>query len=149
MPYIHWELEDARNQMASVIKDLQNPEEQIENAAKRFFTSLYQKATEEQPGEEALEATEPDVLLLQDYTLHDPPLHIRRTLDQFYYYMTDDTDARDSDQVISRYVRRKLPEKPVPIVMIDQLWLWVVNNSKSRRYHLTLPESNRCSVKKR
>src|SRR6266536_4781083 len=154
MPYIHWELEDARNQMSSVINDLQKSnEEQIEKLTKRlakeYITKLLSKKdTVEQPVKEALKATEPDVLLLENYLFHDPPMHVRRTLDQFHYYTTDDTDVRDSDQVISRYLRRKFPEKPVPIMMVDQLWLWIVNNSKSRPYLLTLSESNKSSVKK-
>jgi hypothetical protein len=137
MPYIHWELEDARNQMSTVIKDLQKAnEEQIEKLAKRlateYFFRLLSKKDTEQTAEQASKATEPDVVLLENYLFYEPPMHIRRTLDQFHYYTTDDTDVRDSDQVISRYLRRKSPDKPVPIVMVDQLWLWVLNNSKSK-----------------
>lgn len=81
---------------------------------------------------------DPDAKLLENFLFHDPPLHIRRTLDQFHYYMTDDTTVRDSDQVITRYFQRKFPMKPVPIVMVDQLWLWIVNNSKlvANSFHL-------------
>ncbi|RDW87897.1 hypothetical protein BP5796_03591 [Coleophoma crateriformis] len=68
-----------------------------------------------------------DAKLLENFLFHDPPLHIRRTLDQFHYYMTDNTTARDSDQVITRYYQRQFPTKPPPIVMVDQLWLWIVD----------------------
>jgi hypothetical protein len=54
--------------------------------------------------------------------------------------MAEDTDVRDSDQVISRYSRRKFPGDSVPIVMVDQLWLWVVNISKSMHLNLNLSE---------
>jgi hypothetical protein len=54
--------------------------------------------------------------------------------------MAEDTDVRDSDQVILRYSRRKFPGDPVPVVMVDQLWLRVVNNSESMHLHLNLSE---------
>jgi hypothetical protein len=78
----------------------------------------------------ALISRDPNVLLLKNFLFTNPPLHIRRTLDQFHYYMTDDTETRDVDQVLSRYFISKYPGKPVPIMMVDQLWLWIVDNSK-------------------
>ncbi|RDW70932.1 hypothetical protein BP6252_07495 [Coleophoma cylindrospora] len=40
--------------------------------------------------------------LLSTYVLKDPPLHVRRTLDQYYYSWLENTARRDHDQVISR-----------------------------------------------
>ncbi|RDW91517.1 hypothetical protein BP5796_02682 [Coleophoma crateriformis] len=40
--------------------------------------------------------------LLSTYLLKDPPLHVRRTLDQYYYSWLENTARRDRDQVISR-----------------------------------------------
>jgi hypothetical protein len=40
--------------------------------------------------------------LLSMYVQKDPPLHIRRTLDQYYYSWLENTTRRDRDQVISR-----------------------------------------------
>ncbi|KAK0716273.1 hypothetical protein B0H67DRAFT_260560 [Lasiosphaeris hirsuta] len=98
------------------------------------------------------------------------PLHCRRTLDQYCYYMLDNTEARDRDQVVYKWARkqedrRKAPEggrgpntfgpeddvftetqealfdddgddhrkaemefrpKNRPVIMVDQLWLWVL-----------------------
>jgi hypothetical protein len=51
-------------------------------------------------------------------------------LDQFYYYMAEETDDRDADQAVSRYYKRRMPKATVPIMMIDQLWLWVINDGK-------------------
>jgi hypothetical protein len=41
--------------------------------------------------------------MLCAYLYCTPPVHPRRTLDQFYYHMLEDTKARDQDQVITRY----------------------------------------------
>jgi hypothetical protein len=151
MPYIHWELEDARKQMSCVIKDLitsneEGPDNLLKQFSREYFIELLKKNDKKERRstkhlvEHGLETTEPHFLLLEKFLFYDPPLHIRRTLDQFYYYMEEDTDVRDSDQVISRYSRRKFPRNPVPIVMVDQLWLWVVNNSKSIHLNLNLSE---------
>lgn len=65
----------------------------------------------------------------------DPPkLHVRRTLDQYYYHMLKDTKARDSDQVVYRWAKlAKLVQKIADpkVLMVDQLWLWIVDGSKS------------------
>jgi hypothetical protein len=85
---------------------------------------------------------------------YDLPLHPRRTLDQSYYYMIDDTSYRDRTQVVSRWnhtanllednhkdihVKRtssffESQTQAVPgrrgvginhnILMVDQLWIW-------------------------
>ncbi|CAG8958418.1 hypothetical protein HYFRA_00011095, partial [Hymenoscyphus fraxineus] len=54
-------------------------------------------------------------------------LHVRRTLDQSFYHNID-TQARDKDQVVYRYQknRRENPRKDPNIVMVDQLWMWVL-----------------------
>jgi hypothetical protein len=41
--------------------------------------------------------------MLCAYLYHHPPVHARRTLDQFYYHMLENTEERDQDQVITRY----------------------------------------------
>lgn len=75
-------------------------------------------------------------LLLRGY-MHDPateklrPLHCRRTLDQYGYYSLDSTERRDMDQVIYSWAknwREKTPAKYRPILMVDQLLLWVLND---------------------
>ncbi len=46
--------------------------------------------------------TDPSDTLLQTYIGKNPPLHIRRTLDQYYYSKLKDTKLRDHDQVVNR-----------------------------------------------
>ncbi|KAI4643012.1 hypothetical protein J4E93_007081 [Alternaria ventricosa] len=51
--------------------------------------------------------------------LHDPPaLHIRRTLDQYYYHMLDNTKERDMDQVVSRWAKHMKSEARHNILML-------------------------------
>ena len=65
-------------------------------------------------------------LLVREYLTKSPPLHIRRTLDQYYYYMLYDTRQRDDDQVVTRWARTHLQKEHHNILMVDQLWLWVI-----------------------
>jgi hypothetical protein len=39
----------------------------------------------------------PEIELLSKYVLKDPPFHIRRTLDQYYYSWLENTACRDHD----------------------------------------------------
>lgn len=73
------------------------------------------------------------------YLNHDPPLHPRRSLDQFYYSSLSDTRERDADQTVSKWTgsRSKIAEdgrdeaeRDSLIVMVDQLWVWVLNERK-------------------
>lgn len=72
--------------------------------------------------------------------------HSRMTLDQYYYSVLTDTDTRDRDQVLSKFIdagnkqtlgTNNSSYDPMPgrqdrrILMVDQLWLWVVDESRS------------------
>jgi hypothetical protein len=52
--------------------------------------------------------------------------HVRRTLDQ-YYYTFGGTEARDKDQLV---YHRSGP-KHERIFMVEELWLWIFDNSLS------------------
>jgi hypothetical protein len=65
-------------------------------------------------------ARDPEKSLADAYAEDTHPLHIRRTLDQSYYYMLDNTRSRDKDQVVSRYGRKMKRKQPV-MMMVDQL----------------------------
>lgn len=69
----------------------------------------------------------PDRYLIAAYQGRDMGLHTRRTLDQSYYSMILDTSTRDKDQLVSRQWAQKMSKGPVPIVMADQLWLWIID----------------------
>ncbi|KAL1847387.1 hypothetical protein VTK73DRAFT_10370 [Phialemonium thermophilum] len=62
------------------------------------------------------------------------PLHPRRTLDQSYYYTLKDTSDRDTDQVVSRWIRKLNRSGGESsgrsnILMVDQLWLWYIKKT--------------------
>jgi len=80
---------------------------------------------------------DPRLKLIQVYGIKDDcncpfhPLHIRRTLDQFYYHTLDCTDERDQKQTVSRYHDRN-PRQTKVVAMVDQLWLWVLVGPSGR-----------------
>lgn len=115
MPYLHWErveelnlLQKATHNTGEKDSKLNRPQSHLEGNDQREPT----KAEE----------------LYKMYLNIDRPLHIRRTLDQFYYRDVIDTNKRDADQTCHRYYERqlKLPREQGVSVMVDQLWLWVI-----------------------
>ncbi|CAL3973628.1 unnamed protein product [Diplocarpon coronariae] len=110
MPYLHFESTRRRQEM----------QEAIERAeAMRLPLCQY-------PGKSA---THDEMLIRAHLATSTVSLHVRRTLDQFFYHNID-TKSRDQDQVVYRYqlkskdqVESDLDPK---IVMVDQLWMWVL-----------------------
>lgn len=81
--------------------------------------------------------------LIWTYFRDKAPLHCRRTLDQFTYHMLEDTERRDNTQVISRWTKREGDKRfrankgerhrkgSLPVLMIDQLWLWILEDEQT------------------
>jgi hypothetical protein len=81
-----------------------------------------------------------DFSLVLGYLDSERPLHCRRTLDQYSYYMLETTESRDIDQVVYKWARKQQERqranlassnpdrrpKNRPILMVDQLWLWIL-----------------------
>ncbi|KAF5000342.1 hypothetical protein FGRMN_1810 [Fusarium graminum] len=81
-----------------------------------------------------------------DYRLK-PTNQAPMTLDQYYYPTLSDTDTRDKDQVLSKYLEWKSPrtaqhsvtsiiakstdqaakDRPMRILKVDQIWMWIVD----------------------
>ncbi|KAK1759815.1 hypothetical protein QBC47DRAFT_291905 [Echria macrotheca] len=79
------------------------------------------------------EAQSNESLVLDGYLNSDEvkPVHCRRTLDQFAYYMLESTEFRDSSQVAYRWAKNTgacSKAKDRPIIMVDQLWLWLLHD---------------------
>ena len=58
------------------------------------------------------------------------------TLDQYYYVSLTDTNIRDSDQVLHRYLDRyheKKEKRMQMILVVGDLWLWIVDDSEYRQ----------------
>jgi hypothetical protein len=60
------------------------------------------------------------------------PLQPRRTLDQYFYTDLENTSRRDRDQVVFRYTSDEKRKMEPRIFMVDQLWLWVLDNGIMR-----------------
>ncbi|KAL1891947.1 hypothetical protein Sste5346_007291 [Sporothrix stenoceras] len=98
MPFLHYETDERRQRMTHAINLVRD-------------------------GWDPPEGSPRDIMLTKGYICNTPPLHPRRTLDQFFYHGID-TSIRDTDQVVYRYCKRHDIEKKV--FMVDQLWLWVL-----------------------
>jgi hypothetical protein len=66
---------------------------------------------------------------------HRCQVHFRRTLDRFGYSMLSSTETRDRDQVSYRWAANgigglRLKRSARPIIMVDQLWLWMLKDGK-------------------
>ncbi len=114
MPYLHYEKSKARDEMAETIKDVRKTN------ARRL-----------PPRPDDLN---PDQKSVWSYLWGDFPLHIRRTLDQFYYDALDsDTpqregvEPRNKDQVVYRFMKKEWKDDPY-ILMVDQLWMVMLEN---------------------
>ena len=72
--------------------------------------------------------------LLKRHIDTDRPLHIRRTLDQYFYTSLKSTTARDDDQVVYRYAKNVLKgiaKDELPIMMVDQLRLLMLYDGRN------------------
>ncbi|KAF2108367.1 hypothetical protein BDV96DRAFT_264521 [Lophiotrema nucula] len=67
---------------------------------------------------------EEEKCVIDTYLNNPPALHIRKTLDQYFYHMLESTSERDQDQVVSRWARRVRKQMTHNILMVDQLWIW-------------------------
>ncbi len=82
--------------------------------------------------------------LIRGYLYHSvnwklPPLQPRRTLDEYFYTHLESTLERDQDQVVYRYTKWSPEPK---IFMVDQLWLWVLNEGKFSKSRTMSPFSD-------
>jgi hypothetical protein len=219
MPYLHWEPYRAQQAVSELLdklkeaslkerilrrrtldkkdapprsRDGDNPLTQLGNSVQHSFQQT------KPPELDEAEMTDKDDLLLYTYVSKRLPIHLRRTLDQYFYSYLVDTKSRDSDQVVMRiwdryqqkeaddakayldalakaattvvptnrmgksyvglpqetkkkepgYVKPQKHKPPgstgplaqdmnSPIVMVDQLWLWVIRKGRSCMQCLT------------
>lgn len=72
-----------------------------------------------------------DERLINEHLYSSSPLHMRRTLDQYYYWTVIDTTTQDQNQVVCHGTRSSSdPEATGRVVMVDQLWMWILDESK-------------------
>jgi hypothetical protein len=80
MPFLHYETDERRQKMSHAIKCVREGRPLTEDSSR-------------------------DILLVNAYMNRSPPLHPRRTLDQYFYHGID-TTARDTDQYALQFPRR-------------------------------------------
>lgn len=79
---------------------------------------------------------------------HRQQVHPRQTLHRFGYSMVTSTETRDRDQVSFRWAaamrgpRRYYRKKSFrPVIMVDQLWLWMLEDGKISSRDFSVPEA--------
>jgi ankyrin repeat protein/Mg2+ and Co2+ transporter CorA len=114
MPYLHFETNQRRREMHEAIDRVQR----IRARDRSDGRIMRPKAQ-----------TFDEMLLRAHLGSSTVSLHVRRTLDQFFYHNID-TQSRDEDQVVYRYqCRGQSPEElgiDPKIFMVDQLWMWIL-----------------------
>jgi Mg2+ and Co2+ transporter CorA len=110
MPYLHFESSRRRQEMQEAIK-------RAETLRSPLCRNLSKASTYD------------EMLIRAHLATSTVSLHVRRTLDQSFYHNID-TESRDHDQVVYRYQLKGKshddPEVDPKIVMVDQLWMWVL-----------------------
>ncbi|KAH6667730.1 ankyrin repeat-containing domain protein [Halenospora varia] len=123
MPYIHWEAHRARKSVSEMITKVKREALKTKPTQNNKPLWLSEKTgsnpqtlvATEVHGHVALETTELEQVildspdseedyfeLLRRYLYKRRPVHLRRTLDQYYYSHLADTNDRDLDQVVMR-----------------------------------------------
>ena len=123
MPYLHWEWYLSYMEMRHLVKWVEDRElKATEAPSVSGSVSGYDRTQ----GPRAAAFVK---------NLKTNTIQIRQSLDQSLYWTLQDTTARDQDQVIDRYTRDYLnkgkkdhEKKARPILMVDQLWLWMLND---------------------
>ncbi|KAK5658057.1 hypothetical protein OQA88_2613 [Cercophora sp. LCS_1] len=124
MPILAYEQHSARGQMTNAIRRTLKARSRLQNPLARQSTVLSYASTELKLDDDRV-----DTSLIEAYIDSDKPIHCRRTLDQYEYYMLENTEARDMDQVVYRWAEKQgYEDKKRPVIMVDQLWLWVLPN---------------------
>lgn len=109
MPYLHFETTERRQKMQDAIS-------RAETLA--FVSNVMKKRR-----------TRDEMLIDAHLSSSTTSLHVRRTLDQFFYPNID-TKSRDQDQVVYRYQTKSPGMGADPkIFMVDQLWMWVLGTN--------------------
>lgn len=115
MPYLHFEEDQKRQEMQDAIARAQTLKERERHDARISIPPLRRASTCD------------EMLLRAHLASSQVSLHVRRTLDQFFYHNID-TRSRDRDQVVFRYqTKPSNTDRAEPkIFMVDQLWMWTL-----------------------
>jgi hypothetical protein len=171
MPYIHYESFNKIENTRAVIREVTHSKKTTENSKQvEVIVGGLDAIT---PTPSMLNSTS-EMSLIKGYLYHKPPLHVRRSLDEFFYSSLIDEKIiqRDQNQIVfkfgkelnqympqnhkshlddtltlTQYKKHDVHERTEkeeqgyrrgnrPIVMVDQLWMWVIG--KGKLFHLNL-----------
>jgi hypothetical protein len=120
MPYLHWERSLAVAHSTAIVRDALAVAAELRQCGSR---GLLPTDMTELPCTVAEKMIRYHVPKQRGYAA-------RRTLDQWRYGMTKSTDARDADQTVERYSNQEgwVEHR---ILMVDQMWLWILDQSKT------------------
>lgn len=121
MPYLHFETAERRQRM----------QEAIQHAEKMQQTIPPAETLNCQPRAVKRTRTKDEMLIDAHLSSSTTSLHVRRTLDQFFYPNID-TQSRDQDQVVYRYQTKgpgRGPGTDPKLFMVDQLWMWILGTN--------------------
>lgn len=62
-------------------------------------------------------------------------LQVRRSLDDYFFTHRQGSGTKDAGQVLWRFSKRIHPGRDPNIFMVDQLWMWILDESKSLYLH--------------
>jgi ankyrin repeat protein/Mg2+ and Co2+ transporter CorA len=114
MPYLHFETDDKRQEMQAAIARAQFLKDRKKHEGRNAKPPMQRASTYD------------EMMLRAHLTSSQVSLHVRRTLDQFFYHNID-TRHRDRDQVVYRYQCKSTdPQMDPKIFMVDQLWMWTL-----------------------
>jgi hypothetical protein len=136
MPYLTYESIEGRNSLKEVVAQTMQ-EKPSPNGENIESPQSAQGTGNEGLVNETRSSRNPNEKLVQGYlkprtSWGSHALHIRRTLDQFFFHDLPDVgkgsaDDDVDDQTVGRYAKRN---NLVPkIFMVDQLWLWILDDS--------------------
>lgn len=131
MPFLHWDTEENQTKRAATIDQEAIIEQESSSDAVMVPVTAQVPDGAVVPDDASILKESKEQSLLKAYLRAKHPLHIRRTLDQYYYHAIESTKERDSDQVASRY-QEKYNLQPKVMTVVDQLWLWVLPGDKER-----------------
>jgi hypothetical protein len=98
----------------------------IERSSKNWKVSDTEPPLKDNNGADIMTARELHENLKKIYQRH--VVHSSRTLDRYYYSSLQKIEERDRSQVVTRYFTERKDVKPW-ILRVDQLWLWVIDES--------------------
>lgn len=142
MPYLHFETQENYEALSTTVKAILHTGAKNTKKNKRFEGLQRNEETKaDDPTQWAAGNSKAlyDHLLLGYLTPKAPgkigALQTRRTLDQ-YFYTHVDTLGRDKDQVVYRYSKDVMKSQEPMLFMVDQLWLWVINEGAAPKQNV-------------